>query len=117
MFVNVTGQNQQHKPYGTLTRLEFPKLNGDDVKGWLFRVQQFFFIDQVKQDSKLRLVSMHLFDKALNWHFQFVNKYGENAPYDLYEYEIVSRFGSVYDDPIVELKYLKQSGDVQAYQD
>ena len=60
---------------------------------------------------------MHLFDKALNQHFQFVNKYGENAPYDLYEYEIVSRFGSVYDDPMVELKYLKQSGDVQAYED
>ncbi|GJX15039.1 LysM domain-containing GPI-anchored protein 2 [Tanacetum coccineum] len=70
-----------------------------------------------KDDQKLRLVSMHLFDKALNWHLQFVKKFGENMPWNVYETEILSRFGEVYDDPLVELKNLKQTSDVQSYQD
>nr|GEW49337.1 hypothetical protein [Tanacetum cinerariifolium] len=91
--------------------------NGEDVKGWLFRVQQFFVIDQVREDQKTRLVSMHLFDKALNWHLQFVKRFRENVPWNVYEAEILSRFGEVYDDPLVELKFLKQTGDVQSYKD
>ncbi|GJW18472.1 LysM domain-containing GPI-anchored protein 2 [Tanacetum coccineum] len=108
---------QHHNPYGRLTRLDFPKFNGEDVKGWLFRVQQFFAIDQIREDQKMRLVSMHLFDKALNWHLQFVKRFGENVPWNVYEAEILSRFGEVYDDPLVELKNLKQTTDVQSYQD
>ena len=61
-----------HNAYGRLTKLEFPRFNGDDVKGWIFRVKQFFSIDNVREDQKLRLVSMHLFDKALYWHLQFI---------------------------------------------
>ncbi|GJW04315.1 hypothetical protein Tco_1563171 [Tanacetum coccineum] len=37
-------------------------------------------------------------------------------PWGLYESEILSRFGDVYDDPMVELIILKLNGDVQAYQ-
>ncbi|GJR63646.1 reverse transcriptase [Tanacetum coccineum] len=106
-----------HNPYGKLTRLDFLKFNGEDVKGWIFRVHQFFVIDQVREDQKLRLVSMHLFDKALNSHLQFIKKFRENVPWNVYETEILSRFGEVYDDPIIELKNLKQTTDVQSYQD
>lgn len=60
---------------------------------------------------------MHLFDKAFNWHLQFIKKYTENAPWDLYEYEIISKFDNVFDDPLVELKNMKQTGSVQVYQD
>ncbi|GJY48208.1 reverse transcriptase [Tanacetum coccineum] len=63
--------------------VEFEKINGKGTSnqgGWLFRVQQFFVIDQVKEDQKFR-------------------------------------FGEVYDDPLVELKNLKQTTDVQSYQD
>ncbi|GJV83495.1 reverse transcriptase [Tanacetum coccineum] len=63
--------------------VEFEKINGKGTSnqgGWLFRVKQFFVIDQVKEDQKFR-------------------------------------FGEVYDDPLVELKNLKQTTDVQSYQD
>ncbi|GJY88377.1 retrotransposable element Tf2 [Tanacetum coccineum] len=70
-----------------------------------------------KEDQKMRLVSMHLFDKALNWHLQFVKRFRENVPWNVYEAEILSRFGEVFDDPLVELKNLKQTTDVQSYQD
>ncbi|GJT70447.1 hypothetical protein Tco_1029733 [Tanacetum coccineum] len=32
VVVNNQGHNSQHNPYGRLTRLEFLKLNGEDVK-------------------------------------------------------------------------------------
>ncbi|GJX90593.1 hypothetical protein Tco_0343919, partial [Tanacetum coccineum] len=49
LVTTVPNNNTQHhhNTYGKLTRLDFPKFNGEDVKGWLFRVQQFFVIDQV----------------------------------------------------------------------
>ncbi|GJY53991.1 hypothetical protein Tco_0445655 [Tanacetum coccineum] len=68
---------------GELTRL--------DVTGWLFRVQQFFLIDNVQEDQKIMLVSMHVYDKALEWHKQFLK--------------------------IHEIKNLKQDGEVKLYQE
>ncbi|GJS94246.1 hypothetical protein Tco_0801214 [Tanacetum coccineum] len=70
-----TSQRGGQSAYGRLTKLEFPKFNGEDVQGWLYRVHQFILIDEVQYDSqRLILVSMHLFDKALNCHKQFLRR-------------------------------------------
>ncbi|GKE42068.1 class II heat shock protein, partial [Tanacetum coccineum] len=84
--------NAQHhqNPYGKLTRLDFPRFNGDDG-----------------EESATALI----------WHLHFVKRFGKNVPWELYETEILRRFGDVYNDLLVELKILKQSGDVQSYQD
>ncbi|GJR52082.1 retrotransposon-related protein [Tanacetum coccineum] len=104
--------------YGRLTKLEFSKFNGEDVQGWLYKVHQFFKIDHVEDDSyKIRLVSTHMFDKALNWHKQFVKRFGEQVAWEEYEREIKLRVDSVYEDPMVELKNLRQTTIVQVYQD
>ncbi|GKB15563.1 hypothetical protein Tco_0849486 [Tanacetum coccineum] len=64
--------------YGRLIKVEFPKFEGEDVIGWLYRVNKFFEMDQIGDDAqKLRLVSKHVFGKALNWHKQFIGKFGE----------------------------------------
>ncbi|GKB74330.1 putative mitochondrial protein [Tanacetum coccineum] len=108
------GTNNGGGQYGRLTKLEFPKFHGEDVQGWLYRVHQFFKIDHIKDDSyKIRLVSMHMFDKALNWHKQFVKRFRKNVSWDKYEREIKIRFDSVYEDPMVELKNLRQTTTVQ----
>ncbi|GJT52693.1 reverse transcriptase [Tanacetum coccineum] len=112
------GNNNGGGQYGRLTKLEFSKFNGEDVQGWLYKVHQFFKIDHIKDDShKIRLVSMYMFDKALNWHKQFVRRFGENVGWDKYEREIKIRFDSVYEDPMMELKNLKQTTTVQVYHD
>nr|GEW60748.1 hypothetical protein [Tanacetum cinerariifolium] len=80
------GTNNGGGQYGRLTKLEFPKFRREDVQGWLYRVHQFFKIDHIENDShKIRLVSMHMFDKALNWHKQFVKRFRENVYQDLFE--------------------------------
>ncbi|XP_071704201.1 uncharacterized protein [Rutidosis leptorrhynchoides] len=108
-----TGRNASH--YTRSTKLEFPKFNGDDVRGWLYKSQQFFSVDRIEEDEKVRISSIHLQDKALNWHQNYVRIHGEDIDWTTYAEAIQKRFGSVIDDPLSELKNLKQTGTVQSY--
>nr|GEX40310.1 hypothetical protein [Tanacetum cinerariifolium] len=104
-------------PHEKLIRIEFPKFSGDDVKDWVYRCKQFFKVDGVPDGRKIQLASMHMFDAALVWYQQYVKKYPDNTPWEHFEVEVVKRFGVLYDDHIVELKNLKQTGSVQTYQE
>lgn len=107
----------QQLQFGRLTKLEFPRFSGDDVKGWIYRCNQFFKLDNIQDEHKVHLASVHLPDKALAWHWQFVKMRGENVPWEEYEHEILTRFGPMYEDPLADLKNLKQDGSVRQYQD
>nr|GEX55817.1 hypothetical protein [Tanacetum cinerariifolium] len=75
-----TGQNRGNNggAYGCLTKIKFPKFKGDEVQSWLYRVNKFFEMDNIGDDvQKIRLVSMHMFRKAFNWHKHFMAKFGE----------------------------------------
>nr|GEZ19537.1 hypothetical protein [Tanacetum cinerariifolium] len=90
---------------------------GDDVRGWIFRCEQFFLIDTTPEDQKVRLLSAHLFDKALMWHTQFLKIHGENVTWPIYRDAIIQRFGIVFDDPMAELKNVKYTSNAKEYQD
>ncbi|GJT60944.1 zinc finger, CCHC-type containing protein [Tanacetum coccineum] len=62
----------------------------------------------------LKLVSMHVFDKALNWYEQFFKRFGENVTWEMYETDVKKRFDLVFEDPMVELKNLRQTTSVKA---
>ncbi|GJZ17302.1 reverse transcriptase [Tanacetum coccineum] len=90
----------------------------DDVLSWLYMVNKFFEMDHIDVDAqKIRLVSMHTFGKALNWHKHFMAKHGAIMTWDLYQTHIKKRFESVFEDPIVALKNLKLTTTVQVYQE
>ncbi|GKC36257.1 hypothetical protein Tco_1048641 [Tanacetum coccineum] len=100
------GTNQ----YERLTKLEFPKFNGEDVQGWLYIIHQFFLLDNIDDDAqRIRLAPMHVFDNALNWHKQFIKRFGGNVTWEMYETKVKRRFDSVFEDPTVELKNPKQN--------
>ena len=46
-FVDRTQTQEQNgqNPISRMTQVEFPKFSGDDVRGWMFRCEQFFAID------------------------------------------------------------------------
>ncbi|GKC09615.1 retrotransposable element Tf2 [Tanacetum coccineum] len=92
-------------------------INGDDVKGWIFRYEQFFSIDEIPENQKVKLISVHLFDTALLWHRQFIRLNGENVSWNVYKYSILQRFGTVYDDPISEIRKVKYQTNAKDYQD
>lgn len=100
-----------------MSNIVFPKFYGEDVKGWLYRCFQFFKVDEVEDDQKVQLESMHLYDKALAWHQQFVELTSEDVAWEVCQEVILKRFGSGYDDPLLELKNLRQQGTVQSYHD
>ncbi|GKB84340.1 reverse transcriptase [Tanacetum coccineum] len=50
-------------------------------------------------------------------HKKFVKIHGETVTWELYETEFHRRFGFCYEDPMKEIKNLKQSGIVPEYQD
>ncbi|GJY66965.1 retrotransposon-related protein [Tanacetum coccineum] len=89
--------------YGRLTKLKFPKFNSEDVQGWLYRVNMFFTMDRIQEDAqKLMLVSMHLFDYALNWHKQFLKSNRNNVTWIQYEAAIKERFDPINEDLMVD---------------
>ncbi|GJR30316.1 retrotransposable element Tf2 [Tanacetum coccineum] len=96
------------------------RLLQNDLNGTLTAIQRS--IEQISSrchglSASVRLVSMHIFDKALNWHKQFIRKYGEEVDWNVYEREVQKRFDPVFEDPMVDLKNLKQVTTVQFYQE
>ncbi|GKD54341.1 hypothetical protein Tco_1287728, partial [Tanacetum coccineum] len=67
--------------------------------------------------EKAKIVSVHLDDKALLWHRQFVKIIGENVGWGMYKNDIVQRFGSVFEDPMPDLKNAKYEKSAKDYQD
>ncbi|GKC75620.1 protein ABC transporter 1, mitochondrial [Tanacetum coccineum] len=58
--LNGNGRNQNQNQFTRMTKVEFPKFSGDDVKGWIFRCEQFFSIDEILKNQKEHVVSFYL---------------------------------------------------------
>ncbi|GJZ84917.1 hypothetical protein Tco_0650256 [Tanacetum coccineum] len=43
-------EGQSPMQYSRLTKVEFPKFGGEDVRGWMFRCEQFFTIDNIAEE-------------------------------------------------------------------
>ncbi|KAJ0008031.1 hypothetical protein Pint_30812 [Pistacia integerrima] len=56
-------------------RLDFPKFNGEDPSGWVYRVNQFFNYHQTNPHHRVLLASFHMEGKALVW-FQDIKAAG-----------------------------------------
>lgn len=101
-----------------MTKVEFPKFWGDDLKSWLYKCEQFFMLDNVGDEARVKLAAIHLEGKALQWHQAYLRQ-RENAIPTWTEYvaELNGRFGDLYDDPMSELVSLKHRGSVKEYHD
>ena len=74
-----SGNQGQNNQFHRVTKLEFPKFGGDNVRDWMFRCEQFFKVDNVPDESKVNLISIHLYDVALMWHRNIIRLIGENV--------------------------------------
>nr|GEX09355.1 hypothetical protein [Tanacetum cinerariifolium] len=75
-FLKLKG-NEGTNRFSRLGKLEFPRFYGDDVQGWFLIVKQFFAIDNVHDEDKVKIMSIHLYDRALAWHLQFIKVHRE----------------------------------------
>ncbi|GKA46850.1 putative mitochondrial protein [Tanacetum coccineum] len=99
-----------------MTKIEFPKFGGDDVRGWLYKCEQFFLVDNVADNLKVQLASLHLFDVASIWNRQYTRPMGENVHWNNYRNAILQRFGNTFDDPVVEIKNVRHVTTIEDYQ-
>ncbi|GJU21667.1 reverse transcriptase [Tanacetum coccineum] len=76
-----------------VTKIEFLRFGGEDVRGWLFKCEQFFKVDDVAKDHK---------------GIMFLGPYRQ---------AILQRFGLAYDDPLAEIKKIRHVKYVEQYID
>ncbi|GJY99299.1 hypothetical protein Tco_0516729 [Tanacetum coccineum] len=53
------GDNQRemnNMQYSRVTKIQFLKFGGEDVRGWLFKCEQFFKVDEITADQKSKHV-------------------------------------------------------------
>lgn len=96
-------QTRAYSIASRMTKIDFPKLDS-----------KIFDHDYIM----VRLAAIHLEGKALLWHQNFMKKCNNLLPTRAkYTEKVTLRFGELYNDPMAELKVLKQVGVVQEYHD
>ncbi|CAM8880125.1 unnamed protein product [Rhodiola kirilowii] len=102
-----------------LSKIEFPKFDGSMLTEWIYRCEQFFLLDSTPPELKVRLASLHLDGKALQWHHNFMSTRFDQFPsWPEYIVALSTRFGKLFDDPLADLVSLKQGNDsVEEYLD
>ena len=101
-----------------LSKLECPRFDGTDFKGWYLKMEQFFVVDHTRDQDRVRTVMMHLEGKALQWHQRFMKNQGKitKVTWKNYVSEMRARFSeNEYLDPMLEIVSLKQSNIVEEY--
>ncbi|KAG8362966.1 hypothetical protein BUALT_BualtUnG0018600 [Buddleja alternifolia] len=117
---NAATQNQGYNMATKCSKVEFPRFNGEDLRGWIFKCEQFFEVDETLFDAKVRLAAVHLEGKALQWHQVYMKSRltREIPSWEVYVRALYDRFGALlYEDPMAELMNLKQTGSVKDYLD
>lgn len=112
------GNHPNYAGMSRLRRVDFPRFNGDCVKDWLFKVEEFFAIDNTAHELRVRLASIHYDQMAAAWHQSVAQS--EIDAYALEDWEaykilLKERFEEVIDDPIAELKRLQETGSISNY--
>jgi len=114
------GVNNGGNNFSRLSRINFPKFEGEDVQGWLYKCEQFFELDAIAENWRVKVASIHLSGRALVWHQAYIRNFGAGnwLGWEEYKVAIVSRFGTrSFNDPLAELMKLKQNGTVALYQE
>ena len=90
-----------------LTKIDFPKFDGSNIKEWFTKADEFFAIDNTPNEAKVGIASMHFEGEASTWH-QAVRQEDEEAVvlrnWRVYTSRLKERFEEILDDPMAELK-------------
>ncbi|XP_019262963.1 PREDICTED: uncharacterized protein LOC109240744 [Nicotiana attenuata] len=100
------------------SKLEFPRFSGHDLKNWLYKVDQFFSMDEVAFDQRVKVASIHFDGEAIAWHRSYANSRNSVLEPTWTEYVLAlnERFGEGFEDHMEALKILQQMGSVKGYQ-
>jgi len=111
--------NNGNFTFSRFSEVDYPRFDGEDVLGWIYKCEQFFEVDGTPDNVKVKFASIQLSGKALMWHQSFMKGRDRVWPgWGKYKGAIAARFGRhPFDDPLAELMKLKQQGSVEQYQE
>ncbi|GKD79140.1 hypothetical protein Tco_1341761, partial [Tanacetum coccineum] len=87
-------RDEMRKCSRVTTNKDISNFEGDDVRGWLFKSEQYFKVKNILDESKVNLISTHLYGIALMWHEQLVKIMGKDLDQIIYKDAILQRFGN-----------------------
>jgi len=104
-------------PHPPQLKLHFPKFNGEDPIGWLYRAEQYFEFQNIRAVQRVQLAAFHLEGIVLQW-FRWLKKFRGPLTWDELTQAISLRFGPTeYEDSSKALTRLKQTSTVVVYQE
>ncbi|XP_016544368.1 uncharacterized protein LOC107844474 [Capsicum annuum] len=100
------------------SRLEFPRFSDQALRTWLYKVDQFFSMDEVPFEQRVKVASIHFDGEAIAWHGAYMRCRNSVVDPTWTEYVISlnERFGDGFEDPMEALMNLRQTGSVREYQ-
>ncbi|KAG8495472.1 hypothetical protein CXB51_013116 [Gossypium anomalum] len=118
--VHMQNQPQLGEIFGKSSRLECPKFDGSDFRGWWTKLEQYFEAEATPESSKVRIMMLNLEGRALEWHHFYSQRNGglQKLSWPAYLKSLQDRFGfGQFGNPMKELVTLRQQGTVEQYQD
>ncbi|XP_019253895.1 PREDICTED: uncharacterized protein LOC109232588 [Nicotiana attenuata] len=105
-------------PYTKYTKVDFPKFDGEDLRTWLYKVEQIFADEEATIQQRMKLVSLHFEGDALQCHLGYMRSRGQMPlpTWEEYLWALCDSFGAEYSDPMTELMNIKHTSSVKDYQ-
>ncbi|KAL0897718.1 hypothetical protein Bca101_081679 [Brassica carinata] len=120
-FVQDPNHRHHHNNNSGMTRMakiDFPRFDGSKLKEWLSKAEEFFEIANTPEECKVGIASIHFDGEASTWHLALKQE-DENAmilrSWRVYKNRIKERFEEVLDDPMAELKELRETDGIADY--
>ncbi|KAH0702736.1 hypothetical protein KY290_018049 [Solanum tuberosum] len=88
------GNQNSHYPRGST--MEFLKFSEEDLRSWLFRIDQFFHRENIPMEEKISIAALQLEGEAVRWHLSFMKyrQYIQPPTWNEYVVALVERFGA-----------------------
>ncbi|XP_043725460.1 uncharacterized protein LOC122672017 [Telopea speciosissima] len=97
-------------------KLDFPRFDGNDPLGWIFKAERFFDFHHTAEDHRLLISSFHMDGRALQW-FQWMFRSGQFSTWPAFTQALEIRFGpSEFEDHQGALAKLTQTASVSEFQ-
>lgn len=90
----------------------------NSFRGWLYKCEQFFELNRIPAQNKIKTVFFHLYGDALEWHQNFMeDKKDSHVSWEKYVQFMGLRFDkNVFKRPMIQLKKMNYEGTVQECQ-
>ncbi|KAJ0578410.1 putative nucleotidyltransferase, Ribonuclease H [Helianthus annuus] len=117
----ITGPAVRNERLHRIGKIDFPKFDGNEVDGWIYKCEHFFNIDETPENFKVRYAAIHLEGKAVKWHQSFLKT--KTVPiseilWKDYSEAIVARFSTIlFEDAMGTLTSMQQTGSLEEFCD